>query len=66
MSEQIVLTVHARGSTDASERAKALARVKGYRVVTVASIRLVLGQTFVDDRREELAWEVALAVRPAA
>lgn len=66
MSEQIVLTVHAIDSTDAQERAKALARTKGYRVLTVARVSLVLGQTYSDDRREALAWEVALAVRPAA
>ena len=63
MTDQIVLTVHAIGSTDAIERAKALARTKGHRVVTVASCRLVLGQTYIDSGREALAWEVALAVR---
>ena len=62
MSERIVLTVHAIGSTDAQERAKALARLKGYRVLTVARVSLVLGQVYVDDRREALAWEVTFAV----
>lgn len=65
MSAQIVLTVHATGSTDAIDRAKAEARSRGYRVVTVASCRLVLGQTG-DERRDALAWEVALAVRSVA
>jgi hypothetical protein len=62
MSEQIVLEVRAFGSTDAVARAKALARRNGHRVLTVASCRLVLGQ-HGDERHDEMAWIVALAVR---
>ena len=62
MTEQVVLTVHARGSTDAVERAKALARTQGHRIQTVASCRLVIGQVG-DERRDLMAWTVALAVR---
>jgi hypothetical protein len=61
MTRQIVLTVHARGSVDACERAKAMARSQGHRVRTIASCGLVLGQVG-DERRDEMAWTVALAV----
>lgn len=64
MTKQIVLTVWAHGSTDAMEVAKAEARRKGFHVQTVASCRLVLGQTG-DERRDRMTWNVALAVRPS-
>ena len=62
----IVIPVTAIGSTDASDRAKAVARERGYRVRTVARIELVEGQAYRDARTERLTWLVELAVREEA
>ena len=62
MTQGIVLTVHGRGSEDAIQRALALARTQGHKVATVAFCRLVMGQKG-DERRDEMAWTVGLAVR---
>jgi len=62
MSEQIVYTVHGRGSEDAIRRAVALARTQGHKAVIVASARPVLGQKG-DERVDEMAWTVGLVPR---
>ena len=62
MTEQIVLTVHGRGSEDAIRRARALARLQGHPAVIVASCRPVLGQKG-DERTDEMAWTVGLVPR---
>jgi len=70
MSVQVEYRVTAKGSTDAADQAKALARRDGYRVQTVASIRPALrkgdGESFaspVPGPNERAPWVVALAVR---
>ena len=62
MSEQLVYTVHGRGSEDAIRRARALARLQGHPAVIVASARPVLGQKG-DERVDEMAWTVGLVPR---
>lgn len=62
----VVFAVTAVGSTDAVEKAKVLARERGYRVRTVARVDLVEGQAYTDPRTERLTWLVELAVREAA
>jgi len=62
VTEQIVLTVHGRGSEDAIRRARALARLQGHPAVIVASCRPVLGQKG-DERTDEMAWTVGLVPR---
>jgi len=57
----IVYRVTAKGSTDAADQAKALARRDGYRVQTVASVRPAAGA--IPSRTEAAQWVVALAVR---
>ena len=62
MTRQVVFTVKAIGSVGAAEIAKREARLSGMRVVTVASIHPVLGQTG-DPRKDPMSWTVALAVK---
>lgn len=56
---RVQVVVEARGSTDASDRAKTVARKAGYRIRTVASIR-----PHGDGTIALQTWRVELSVRP--
>lgn len=68
MSQQLTNRVTAVGSTDAADKAKRQARASGYRVQTVASIRLTTPahKHGFDPSRQPASWTVVLAVRDAA
>lgn len=68
MSEHLKLRVTAIGSTDAADKAKRIARDRGLRVQTVASIRLTTAahKFGFDPQRQSASWTVVLAVRSAA
>lgn len=67
MSDQVEIRLTATGSTDAVDKAKRMAREQGYRIQTVASVRLARDVTPpADPARQEGSWCVTLAVRSAA
>lgn len=59
----VTYRVSAIGSTDAAEQAKAEARLT-MRIKTLGGISLAPNQTYTDERRERLDWDVVLVVRP--
>ena len=64
MTAHVEYRLSAIGSTDAADQAKRRARADGYRVRTVASIRLAADVPApADPRRERGSWVVTLAVR---